>query len=104
MKNKSLVNCLFAFSLIAGIGTYEPAQAAPKRIEGRTCHFPNVAKGTWVGFLDGWKEVTYWNGKDGRENVTVWRCFKTRADCTAWKYWVQTDYRAGPQLTWCRKK
>lgn len=104
MNSKSLLNCVFAISLIAGFGTAESAYAAPKRVEGRLCHFPNVAKGTWVGFFDGYQEITRWNGEDGRASVTVWRCFKTKADCTAWKYWMQTDYRAGPQLTWCRKK
>jgi hypothetical protein len=83
----------------------QPAAAAPQRVEGRYCNFPHVAKGTWVGFFDGSEEaLDIFNMRDSRRSITVWRCFKTKADCTAWKYWMQTDYRAGPQLTWCRKK
>jgi hypothetical protein len=36
--------------------------------------------------------------------VTIWRCFRTKAACVAWKYWAQTDYDKGPNLTWCRRK
>lgn len=82
-----------------------PASAAPKRVNGAYCHFPNVAKGTWVGYFDGADEAfNVFDMKDTVRHITVWRCFKSKADCTAWKYWMQTDYRAGPQLTWCRKK
>jgi hypothetical protein len=86
-------------------GATQGAVAAPKRVEGRVCHFPNVQRGTWIGFFDGYEEaMNVFTLKDGRRHITVWRCFSTKADCTAWKYWMQTDYRAGSQLTWCRKK
>lgn len=81
------------------------AHAAPPRIKGERCHFPNVQRGTWVGFFDGYEEGTsVFTLRDIRRHVTVWRCFNSKADCTAWKYWMQTDYDAGPKLTWCRKK
>ncbi len=86
-------------------GATQSAVAAPKRVEGSVCHFPNVQRGRWVGFFDAYEEGTnVFTLKDGSRSITVWRCFRTTADCTAWKYWMQTDYRAGPQLTWCRKK
>lgn len=95
-----------AFSLSMCLPLFiAPASAAPKRVNGSYCHFPNVAKGTWVGYFDGAEEtISVFSGKDTVRPITVWRCFKTKADCTAWKYWMQTDYRAGPQLAWCRKK
>lgn len=96
---------LFAAALSLAMPIYvTPSGAAPKRVEGRVCNFPHVKPGTWVGFFDGWEAVTRLDGADGRESVTVWRCFQTKAECTAWKYWMQTDYRAGPQLTWCKRK
>ena len=79
------------------------ASAAPPRIEGERCYFP-VAKGTWVGFFDGGYEETNFTGRDVRRQVTIWRCFRTKAQCVAWKYWAQTDYDRGPQVTWCRRK
>jgi hypothetical protein len=93
-------------SLLIASLSFLPVQAlaAPPRVDGHACHFPNVKRGTWVGFFDGAKSVTRFDGEDGREHVTFWRCFNTAAECKAWKYWVQTDYRAGPQVTWCRKK
>jgi hypothetical protein len=80
-----------------------PAAAAPKRVKGAACYFP-VERGTWVGFFDGGKRQTAWNGREYIHQVTFWRCFRTKADCTAWKYWVQTDFPDGPNLTWCRRK
>lgn len=80
------------------------AVAAPPRLKGERCHFPNVQPGTWVGFFDGYEEsISLFTLRDIERHVTVWRCFKSKADCTAWKYWMQTDYDAGPKVTWCRK-
>ena len=80
-----------------------PLFAAPPRVEGERCYFP-VEKGTWVGFFDGGYADTGWNGRDIIRQVTIWRCFRTKANCVAWKYWVQTDYDKGPNVTWCRRK
>jgi hypothetical protein len=80
-----------------------PAAAAPPRVRGEACYFP-VEPGIWVGFFDGGKLETAWNGRDHIRHVTFWRCFDTKAQCTAWKYWVQTDFPDGPNLTWCRRK
>jgi hypothetical protein len=102
MMKLVLISTIALSLALPGLAT--PANAAPRRVEGQYCHFPHVQKGTWVGFFDGWQQVTRFDGEDGRESVTIWRCFQTKADCTAWKYWAQTDYRGGPQLTWCRKK
>jgi hypothetical protein len=101
------MNRLAVLSLILATAlpiSAKPSFAAPPRVEGHYCNFPNVRHGTWVGFFDGSRTVTRFDGEDGREHITLWRCFNTKAECTAWKYWAQTDYRAGPQLTWCRKK
>ncbi len=43
-------------------------------------------------------------GRDVIRQVTLWRCFRTKAQCVAWKYWAQTDYDRGPNVTWCRRK
>lgn len=91
-----------AFSL-AIPAVIAPTEAAPKRVKGSYCHFP-VAKGTWVGFLDGSYEETSFMGRDVIRRITLWRCFRTKADCTAWKYWAQTDYGRLPPTAWCRKK
>lgn len=101
---KPLLSTAAAFSLaFSAILTSTPASAAPPRIEGERCYFP-VAKGTWVGFFDGGYEETNFMGRDVRRQVTIWRCFRTKAACVAWKYWAQTDYDRGPQVTWCRRK
>ena len=84
--------------------SYGPAFAAPPRVEGEACNFSHVKLGTWVGFFDGEEAEARFLNDDYHEHVTLWRCFNTKADCVAWKYWAQTDHRAGPQLTWCRKK
>lgn len=82
-----------------------PASAAPKRVDGLRCNSANAANAAWVGFFSGYRaDPIISNGDDRRINITVWRCFKTKADCTAWKYWMQTDYLAGGQTTWCRRK
>ncbi|MGB8819180.1 MAG: hypothetical protein WCC66_14790 [Rhizobiaceae bacterium] len=87
------------------VPAWSPAEAAPKRVSGERCAFPRVSQGTWVGFFDGYEAATdVFTLRDSRRHITVWRCFRTKANCTAWKYWMQTDYRAGPQLTWCRRK
>jgi hypothetical protein len=91
-----------AFALAALVPPL-PAIAAPPRVKGELCYFP-VEPGTWVGFFDGGKRQTAWNGREYTHQVTFWRCFRTKAQCTAWKYWVQTDFPDGPNLTWCRRK
>ena len=83
----------------------EAAFAAPPRIKGERCNVGSASPGTWVGYFDGYREVTsVFTLRDIRKNVTAWRCFRSKADCTAWKYWMQTDFDAGPKVTWCRKK
>ena len=100
-KILAVIALLSAVPVIAPVSSF----SAPARVEGARCHFPSVAKGTWVGYFDGAEEAfDLFKMKDSKRHITVWRCFRTKADCTAWKYWMQTDYRAGPQLTWCRKK
>jgi hypothetical protein len=91
--------CLAFTALLAAA----PATAAPPRVEGARCQFP-VARGTWVGFFDGGYGDTAPDGRDFISQVTIWRCFHSKAECVAWKYWAQTDYDKGPQLTWCRRK
>ena len=80
-----------------------PALASPPRIKGERCYFP-VVRGTWVGFFEGGYGDTALDGRDIRRQITIWRCFRTKAACVAWKYWAQTDYDKGPNLTWCRRK
>ncbi len=81
------------------------AGAAPKRVEGLRCNSANASNTNWVGFFSGYRaDPIISNGDDRRINITAQRCFKTKADCTAWKYWMQTDYLAGGQTTWCRKR
>ena len=101
---KPLPSLAAAFSLaLSALLPPAPASAAPPRVEGERCYFP-VERGTWVGFLDGGYEETNFLGRDVIRQVTIWRCFRTKAACTAWKYWAQTDYDKGPQVTWCRRK
>ena len=93
-----------AFSLaLSALLPSASANAAPPRVEGAPCHFP-VARGTWVGFFDGGYEETTFTGRDVIRQVTIWRCFRAKAQCVAWKYWAQTDYDKGPNVTWCRRK
>jgi hypothetical protein len=99
---KSSVQIALALSLCFP-ALLAPASAAPPRIEGERCYFP-VERGTWVGFFDGGYEETSFTGRDVIRQVTIWRCFGSKAACTAWKYWAQTDYDKGPQVTWCRRK
>jgi hypothetical protein len=99
---KPLLSIAAALTLASPL-LLHPAAAAPPRVEGALCYFP-VAKGTWVGFFDGGYEETNFMGRDVIRQVTIWRCFRTKAACVAWKYWAQTDYDKGPNLTWCRRK
>jgi hypothetical protein len=102
---KPLLPLLLGVAFVASSWIAVPAHAAPKRVNGNYCHFPNVKSGTYVGFFDGYGEAfDVFRLRDTRDQITVWRCFKTKADCNAWKYWMQTDYAAGPRVTWCRKK
>jgi hypothetical protein len=102
--NKMKATLLFVFALSLSLQIFPPpASAAPPRVEGERCYFP-VERGTWVGFFDGGYEETSFTGRDVRRQVTIWRCFRSKAACVAWKYWAQTDYDKGPNLTWCRRK
>jgi hypothetical protein len=102
--NKMKASLLFALALSLSLPIFTaPTLAAPSRVEGARCYFP-VARGTWVGFFDGGYEETTLTGRDVRRQVTIWRCFRTKAACVAWKYWAQTDYDKGPNVTWCRSK
>lgn len=102
VKSLLLLSLALAFSVETFV---VPADAAPERVEGLRCNSVNAANARWIGFFSGYREdPIISNGDDRRINVTVWRCFKTKADCTAWKYWMQTDYLAGGQATWCRRK
>ena len=101
---KPLLSIAAALALaFSAVLTSIPTSAAPPRVKGERCYFP-VAKGTWVGFFDGGYEETNFMGRDVIRQVTLWRCFRTKAQCVAWKYWAQTDYDRGPNLTWCRRK
>ena len=103
---RMLIPSLAAITLVLSpVMAPSEALAAPPRVKGERCYFPNVERGTWVGFFDGYENDTdVFTLRDINRHVTSWRCFKSKADCTAWKYWMQTDYSAGPKLTWCRKK
>ena len=103
MKHLTTIAAALSLTFTATVAPL-PAAAAPKRVKGEYCYFP-VEPGTWVGFFDGGKRETAWNGRDVIRQVTFWRCFQTKANCVAWKYWVQTDYSGpAPQITWCRRK
>ena len=97
---------LFALVLCVSAPVFvSPVSAAPKRVDGLRCNSASAANAKWVGFFSGYKADPIISNRDDRRiNVTAWRCFKTKADCTAWKYWMQTDYLAGGQTTWCRRK
>jgi hypothetical protein len=98
----AFIAAAFAFSTVL---LPVSGEAAPLRVKGERCYFPNVERGKWVGFFDGYEEATnVFNLRDSRRHITVWRCFSSKAECTAWKYWMQTDYNAGPKLTWCKRK
>ena len=101
MNRLAVFSMIIATALPSGIA---PAFAAPPRIEGQRCHFPHVKPGTWVGFFDGQEAQPRFLNSETYAPVTLWRCFNTKAECIAWKYWAQSDHRAGPQVTWCRKK
>lgn len=101
MNRLAVLTLILATALPVSIA---PALAAPLRVKGQRCDFPHVRPGTWVGFFDGEEAEARFLSDDRHEHVTLWRCFNTKAECVAWKYWAQTDHRAGPQLTWCRKK